>query len=166
MKTKRFTRTELVIVAGAVILGILLVAGVVMRPFSQDHSTYRYREACRYNLKQIGFACLMYSGENDWHFPCLNGPGNNFEPLNTDGILCDGKVFVCFSATVSLSLARNSNYWYVGSGLKDDAPASTRLAYDMSGNHQDDRHWMNCLFVDGHVEGAMPNGSKTWNKYP
>ena len=161
MKTKRFTRTELMIVAGAVIIVILLA------PFFQDHSTYRRRGECRVNFKAIGLSLLMYAYDNDGYFPSLNGPGNNFEPLNTDGVLTDGKVFVCPSASVSLTLARNSNYWYVGSGLKDDAPdaTSTRLAYDISGNHPGNQ-WMNCVFVDNSVEGAKPDGSKTWNKYP
>ncbi len=165
MKTKRFTLTELVIVAGALIIAILLVAGVVM-PF-RSHREHRRRETCRVNFKAIGLSLLMYAADNDGYFPSLNGPGNNFEPLNTDGVLTDGKVFVCPSASVSLTLARNSNYWYVGSGLKDDAPdaTSTRLAYDISGNHPGNQ-WMNCVFVDNSVEGAKPDGSKTWNKYP
>ncbi len=64
-------------------------------------------------------------------------------------------------------MCRDCNYRYVGSGLKDDDPdlTSTRIAYDASGNHPGNK-WMNCLFIDGHVEGSRPDGNKIWNKYP
>ena len=64
MKTKQFTRTELVIVAAAVIMAILLVLRMVP-PRTPHDSPYRLRAKCADNLKQIGLACLMYSGEND-----------------------------------------------------------------------------------------------------
>ena len=76
------------------------------------------------------------------------------------------------------STAADSNFIYAGAGLRLelDKADSTRLAYDENGNHPPTRKWyglradkpkwINCLFVDGHVEGAAPDGSKTWNAYP
>ncbi len=109
---------------------------------------------CAGNLKQIGLALLMYSGEHKGYFP-LTPEGNSFEPLAIGEYLADGKAYGCPMAPETATTADHSNYWYVGSGLKDDVldARSTPLAHDMSGNHPDDP-WITVLFADGHVSVA------------
>ena len=162
MKKRRLTLSELVVI----ILTIFGAAGVILPALSRNREQAGRRN-CAGNLRRIGLGQLIYSAGNRGCFPELNPPGNNFEPLNTAGILTDGEVYACPSAAIRLTQGANSNYWYAGAGLKADDPAAAliRLAYDISGNHPHNR-WMNCVFLDGHVEGARPDGSKTWNRYP
>ncbi len=165
MKTRRFTLGELALVICTIIVLVLFFAIVfLVSPPPREKSA---RVNCAGDLKQIGLASLMYSGWNNGYFPNASGPGTNFEPLNTDGILTDGKVYTCPNAASGKTMCRDSNYRYVGSGLKDDDKnaKTIRLAYDSSGNHPKNK-WMNVLFLDGHVEGARPDGRQTWNRYP
>ena len=157
----KFTLTELLVV-----IGIVTVLAAMLVPVLAKAREKARRVNCAGNLKCMGLAMLMYSGENSGYF-MITPPGNNFEPLNTGSILNDGKIYGCPSATVLATVASRSNYRYVGSGLSDSEPLApiARVAYDTSGNHPDNR-WMNCLFVDGHVEGAKPDDSKDWNTYP
>ena len=160
MKRHQFTMLELIIVIAV----IVIIVGILM-PTSHRPREKSRRVNCAGNLKQIGLALLMYSGENSGYF-VLPANGSNFEPLNTETILNDGKVYGCPSADNLMTTARRSNYDYGGSGIKDDnaLPTSTTIARDQSGNHPDNQ-WMNALFVDGHVEGSKPDGSKVWNTY-
>ncbi len=161
-----FTMIELIIVVICIVIIGLFVGFLIPLLDRHDHRHTARRLNCAGNLKQIGLALVMYSGENDGFF--LQSPdGTNFEPLNAQGILNDGNVYGCPSATKLMTTAAASSYWYAGSGLRDDHPAAseTLLAYDQPGNHSDNQ-WMNALFIDVHVEGAKPDGSKTWNTYP
>ncbi|MCJ8330793.1 MAG: hypothetical protein HRT89_20040 [Lentisphaeria bacterium] len=122
-----------------------------------------HRVDCTANLKQIGLGLLMYSGDNDGFFP-ITPSGNNFEPLNRLELLADSKVYGCPFASTLATTARNSNYLYGGSGIRDDITEAntTTLAMDQSGNYPDNL-WMHAIFVDGHVEGSKPDGKRTWN---
>ena len=160
MKKKRFTLGELIIV-----LAILVILALMVSMYLPDRYRHekRRRVNCNANLKQIGLALLMYSGDANGYF-ILTPNGNNFEPLNQMELLNDSKVFGCPSSIDIAITARSSTYRYGGSGIRDDntEATTTTLATDRSGNHPANL-WINVLFVDGHVEGSKPDGKRTWN---
>ena len=168
---RMFTLLEMilvVVIAVAILAGFLLP--MVLR--GRGHRHHARRINCGSNLKQIGLALIMYSMDNqvpgeDAEYFIPTSAGDNFEPLNTLDILNDGKVYGCPSTPQPAVTARRTDYFYGGSGLRSDHPkaTTTSIARDKSGNHPDNK-WMNVLFVDGHVEGAKPDGSKGWNAYP
>jgi len=90
MNRHRFTLIELAFLIGA----LVLVMGMFLPPQWKSREKAR-RINCAGNLKQIGFALLMYSGEFDGYFPNNTGNGTNFNLLNRKGYLADGKVFGC-----------------------------------------------------------------------
>ena len=149
---RRFTALEL-----ALIIGILLVVAAMLLPALSKARERSVRSSCPSNLKQIGLALLMYSGEFDGYFPNNTANGSNFQVLNANGYLANGKVYGCPQATNLRTTADASNYRYIGSGLKDDNddPSVNSLAYDQSGNHPGNS-WMNVLFIDGHAAGFKP----------
>lgn len=149
----------------ALIMLVIVASAVALAPLLAKAREHQRRGNCAGNLQQIGLAELMYDNNSGpCYFP-LTPSGVNHEPLNTAALLADGQVYACPSASVARTLCHSSNYRYRGSGLnRDNAhPALVSVAYDQSGNHPDNR-WMNALFIDGHVDGAPPDGSKGWNR--
>ena len=157
-----------------IIVVLLILAGMLLPVLSKDHTKSR-RVNCEGNLKQIGLAALMYSGDYAGFFMNVN-PRNyghdqhprtgNWQPLGVIQYVADtdSKVWSCPSITQDRSDCDSSNYQYIGSGLKDDNELAVAVAmgFDASGNHPENQ-WMNALFLDGHVEGAKPNGKLGWN---
>ena len=137
----------------AVVLFVLLLLGMALPVLSKKREKAR-RDNCAHNVKSIGLALLMYSGDNDGYFAnSSTNISNNFEPLNQHGLHLDGKVWACPSTSRARTFSSNANYDYIGSGLKDtnDNPTMNTVHYDDSGNHPDNA-WMNMLFIDGHAK--------------
>jgi prepilin-type processing-associated H-X9-DG protein len=152
IRKHRFTLIELLGVC--IILAIL--TGMLLAAISESREKSR-RINCAGNLKCIGLALLMYSGEFEGHFPNNVSNGSNFNVLNQNGYLANGKVYGCPSVVDLRTTADVSNYRYIGSGLFDDNddPTTNSLAYDASGNHPGNA-WMNVLFIDGRAAGVKP----------
>ena len=143
------------LVAGLVLLGLLLP------DLSKSHRPRARRVNCAGNLKQIGLALIIYAGDDrvDGYFP----DGGGFRRLHEGRYLTNGKVYSCPSSEKPNTLADESNYVYLGSGLKDTNAQSTKviLAHDRIGNHA---NWVNCLYLDGHVKGHSSSAT-TWEAF-
>ena len=169
--SRRISLVEVILIVAA----LLVLVGLLLPMFSKAREKPA-RTPCSGNLKQIGLATQMYSGDyagylmnvNPWGYGDTANPRTgNWQPLGVIQYTADtdSKVWTCPSVTNDRSDCDSSNYQYYGSGLKDDneAAMSTVIGFDASGNHPDDQ-WMNALFMDGHVEGAKPDGTKGWNR--
>ena len=99
-----FTLTELIVVV--IIICVVTAMLIPHRCVSREKAR---RVNCAGNMKQIGLALLMYSGENDGYF-ITTANGNNFQLINTETILNDGNVYGCTSSNLLRTTARHSNY--------------------------------------------------------
>ena len=159
----------------AFIVMVIIILAALLVPILGKAREKARRVNCAGNLKSLGLALLMYSGDNGGPMP-TDPSGyaggyfpntvpryvNSFGNVASEGyITSDGKVWACPSAIRQRTTVANSNYIYIGSGLKDDndRATGTSIAHDASRNHPGNA-WMNKLFIDGHVEGARPDDGK------
>lgn len=130
---------------------LAILAGMLLPVLSKAREKAR-RANCSGNLKQMGVACLMYSGDYSGYFP------TTFDTLDSTGYMMASSVYRCPAASdysPGPTLPSQGNYMYFGSGLRDDnaQASSVVLVADKDDNHPGGE-WINVLFIDGHVEGT------------
>jgi len=138
-KSKRFTLIELLVVVA--IIGIL--AAMLLPVLSKARERAR-RVSCASNLKQIGLAAIMYSGDKKGSFPSVGDTEADkylaLKLLTTNSYMVYGEVFMCPSTgnaktddlAYAAMTADNTDYQYIGSGIRDNnpSPTTTILAFD------------------------------------
>ncbi len=112
------------------------------------------RVKCASNLRQIGQAILLYSDDNHGQYPPDLGTLIKTEDITASVFVCpDTNTRPPPGMTPDQAadwVNHNSDYVYVGAGLKQGADPSTVVCYEKDNNHHGGG--MNMLFGDGHVE--------------
>ncbi len=130
---------------------LIAAAGVSWPSASLVYRLAAHRTQDARHLKSIGFACLMYSGENYGSMP------PNLEALQQN-IMTWGAVYLCPRPPLTIEQREKrrgeTDYVYVGSGLRDDVPQASKTVIAYSKEPGLLGNWCNFLFIDGHVEGC------------
>jgi len=162
----RFTLFELILV----VVVLLIAAGMILPAFQHHHGEPAVRINCAGNLKQIGLALRMYTGDNNDVFPDGVGCYDDSVGLNLlveRRYLSAMKVFICPSTetrTVSGTyLAPESVSYRYHAGHTEDSAAThvdtngnqrtytfVSISRDIETNHT---RFGNILFGDSHVKG-------------
>jgi prepilin-type processing-associated H-X9-DG protein len=140
----------------AAVLPVAIVAGAALPALTKARSRAREVNSAG-NMKQLGLALLMYSGDHDGEFPAADGV-DGLRVLVKDNYLQAGKVFIHPESAIhqeptsAETLTEDTcSYLYVGGGLKDDNAQATSmpLIVEKPGITDDG---ISVLYVDGHVE--------------
>ncbi len=137
----------------SLIIFIPILAGMLLPVLSKARDKAR-RVNDAGNLKQIGLACLMFSGDHNGDFP------DDFGELVEQNYIMLGKVWICPAtgtpeptSAQQVRSGSNCDYVYVGKGLRDDDKNYSKVVIAYTKPNSFVGKWMNFLFIDGHVEG-------------
>lgn len=151
-----FPGSEMVASQASAVLGASAILPSVLLPSLNRARESANRVKSASNLRQIGQGMLLYANDNQGKYPATMG-----ELLAEDLAL---EVFISPSSRTAIPpnvrngtpqekaqwVNDNSDYVYLGKGLKADANAERVLAYEKPEIHNGDG--LNALFGDGHVE--------------
>ena len=134
-----------VLLGGTFSWGAGIMSAVVMRPAP------RYHVPCAGNLKQIGLALRMYSGDNEGHFP------PDLYALVEHDYLSAAETFLCPALRRPRRFPKRfgsredfvCDYWYRPGFTEETAGSETGVAMDKLGNHE---RFGSVVFGDSHVK--------------
>jgi prepilin-type processing-associated H-X9-DG protein len=140
------------------VVPVAIGAGMLLPVLSKARTKAR-RVNSAGNMKQLGLAMLMYSGDNGGRFPTPDGAAG-LNVLHVEDFLDAGKVYINprdnRPTPVDGITEATTSYAYIGGGLKDDNDLATSMPILVEKPTGDP--WINVLFIDGHVEGFRFEG--------
>ncbi|HEY1921433.1 MAG TPA: H-X9-DG-CTERM domain-containing protein [Tepidisphaeraceae bacterium] len=131
-----------------------LMASIMIPSLNRARETAN-RVKCASNLRQIGQAILLYSNDKKGQYPPDLGTLIKTEDITISVFVCPDSHGPPPPAGMTPDqqadwVNQNSDYIYVGAGMKQGVDGMTVVCYEKDVDHGNDG--MNILFGDGHVE--------------